>query len=151
MSSTMSTPRSAAQHWPSLGVAVSPRPVGPITRSFGLSVGCVLLAIGAFSAWRGHVLRAEVIASVGFVLVAAGLVRPALLARPAAGWARLAHALGWFNSRVLLTLVFALIFCPFGWIARLFGSDPLERRRPGSFWSPYPERYRDPKHCERLY
>jgi hypothetical protein len=141
----------ATYRWPSLGDPHVPVPVAPSHRSFGLSVGGVLLAIGAFSAWRGHFLRAEMVAGAGFVLVAAGLVRPALLARPAVVWAWLAHALGWFNSRVLLTLVFALIFCPFGWVARLFGSDPLERRRAGSFWSPYPERYRDPKHYERLY
>ena len=37
-------------------------------------------------------------------------------------------------------------------IWRLTGKDPLARRRstwPG--WSPYPARYRDPRHFERMY
>ena len=35
---------------------------------------------------------------------------------------------------------------------RVTGKDPLARRRdrwPG--WTPYPERYRDPKHYKRMY
>ena len=45
------------------------------------------------------------------------------------GWGRVGHALGWFNSRVLLTVMFVLIIWPIGVISRLFGNDPLERRK----------------------
>ena len=138
----------AAHRWRSLGSAYVPPPAGPSHRSFGLTVGIVLAAIAALSAWRTHVLRAEIVA----VLIILALARPALLARPAAGWGRVGHALGWFNSRVLLTLMFLLIIWPIGAISRLFGVDPLDRRkRSDSFWSPYPERLRDPKHFEHLF
>jgi len=64
---------------------------------------------------------------------------------------RLAHVLGWVNSRVLLTALFFLVLTPMGLVLRLAGRDPLRlRRREGSGWSPYPPRFRDPKHYERM-
>lgn len=41
------------------------------------------------------------------------------------GWYKLAEGLGWFNSRVLLSLVFYLIVTPVAVLFRLFGNDPL--------------------------
>lgn len=41
------------------------------------------------------------------------------------GWMKLASVLGWFNSKVLLTLIFYLIVTPVGLLFRLFGNDPL--------------------------
>lgn len=115
-------------------------------------MGIVLAGISALSVWRAHVLRAEVVGAFAGVLIVLALVRPALLARPAAAWGRVGHALGWFNSRVLLTLMFVLIIWPIGMISRLFGTDPLDRGKGSdSRWSPYPERLRDPKHFEHLF
>ena len=49
-----------------------------------------------------------------------------------------------------LTVGFVLL--PFGVISRLFGADPLDRRRRSdSFWIAYSPRVRDPKHYERLF
>ena len=125
---------------------------GPSHRSFGLTVGGVLAAIAAFSAWRGHSTRAEVVGAIAAVLIVLAVVRPAALARVAGGWARVGHVLGWFNSRVLLTAIFVLVIWPTGLASRLFAADPLDRRRgTGSRWTPYPERLRDPKHFERLF
>ena len=152
MKPTVATDKPARHRWPSLGQPVALATSGPSERSFGFSVGGVLLAAAAFSAWRGHALRAELAAAVGSVLVIAAAVRPAWLGRPAFWWMRLASLLGWFNSRVLMTLVFAAIFTPFGVVTRAIGMDPLDRRRRhGSHWSAYPERFRDPRHYERLY
>lgn len=50
---------------------------------------------------------------------------------PAAGnwivwfWYKLAEGLGWFNSRVLLSIVYYLVVTPIGILFRLFGNDPL--------------------------
>ncbi|MDR9415209.1 MAG: SxtJ family membrane protein [Gracilimonas sp.] len=41
------------------------------------------------------------------------------------GWYKLAEGLGWFNSRVLLSLVYFLIVTPIALLFRLFGNDPL--------------------------
>ncbi len=43
-------------------------------------------------------------------------------------WMKLAHILGWINTRILLSLVFFLIFLPAGLILRLLGKDPMRRK-----------------------
>ena len=137
--------------WRSLGDVYIAPPPAPTHRSFGLTVGGVLLLFAAFTLWRGHTTRAEVLGAIGALLIVMALVRPSALAGLAAGWSKVGHALGWFNSRVLLTVMFMVVLWPVGAISKLFGNDPLERRRRDSMWSPYPERMRDPKHFERLF
>lgn len=41
------------------------------------------------------------------------------------GWFKLAEGLGWFNSRVLLSIVYYFVVTPIGILFRLFGNDPL--------------------------
>jgi hypothetical protein len=142
----------AAPRWRALGDVHVAVPPGPSHRSFGFSVGGVLCAIALFSVWRRHGLRAEILGSISGLLVVAALVRPASLTPLARVWGRIGQALGWFNSRVLLTVLFFVVLTPIGFISGLFGSDPLDRRRRGgSFWKPYSTRPADSKHYERLY
>ena len=121
-------------------------------RSFGVSVGAVLCAIAAALVWRGRLGRAEVVGAIGLVLLTCGLLYPPILKYPSAIWWRFSRALGHFNARVLLTLMFALVFVPLSLLWRLIGKDPLTRRRdrwPG--WSTYPVRYRDKHHYRRMF
>jgi hypothetical protein len=46
---------------------------------------------------------------------------------------RVAQAIGTFQARVLLTLIYAILVVPFGVIIRLF-SDPLHIRRRPTCW-----------------
>jgi saxitoxin biosynthesis operon SxtJ-like protein len=147
--SNTSTP--APYRWSALRAPYVPPPIAPSHRSFGYTVGGVLVLFAVFTTWRGHTLRGEILGAIAAVLIVLALVRPALLAGPAAAWGRIGHALGWFNSRVLLSVMFFLVLWPVGFISRLFGSDPLERQRRESMWTPYPERLRDPKHFQRLF
>ena len=141
----------APHPWRALGTAYIAPPQAPTYRSFGLTVGGVLVALAAFTLWRGHLTRAEVLGAIGGLLIVAGLVHPSSLAGLATVWGKVGHALGWFNSRVLLTVMFVLVLWPVGFISKVFGNDPLERRKGGSMWSAYPDRLRDPKHFERLF
>ena len=121
-------------------------------RSFGVSVGGVLCVIAAALVWRGRLGRAEVMGAVGGVLLVCGLLYPPILKRPSAIWWRFSRALGHFNARVLLTVMFALVLVPVSLLWRLIGKDPLMRRRdrwPG--WSTYPARYRDRHHYTRMF
>jgi uncharacterized membrane protein YhhN len=121
-------------------------------KSFGVSVGLVLCAIAVASWWRGHVIRAEFIGGIGAFLLIAGLTYSPLLKYPSAAWWRMARTLGYVNARILLTLLFAIVLIPLSIVWKLIGKDPLTRNRrswPG--WSPYPARYRDRQHYERMY
>jgi hypothetical protein len=121
-------------------------------RSFGISVGAVLIAIAAFLAWRGRIDRAEIVGGIGAVLLILGLTAPKLLKYPSMVWWKFALALGYVNARIILTIAFAIVLTPVGMAWRMLGKDPLARKRnnwPG--WSPSPSRFSDPEHFKRMY
>lgn len=121
-------------------------------RAFGISVGSVLLLIAAALVWRGRIRTAEIVGSIGAVLLILGYLQPRLLKWPSAVWWRFAMILGHINARVILTLAFSLVFTPLGLLWRVIGKDPLARHRrhwPG--WSAYPDRYNNPDHFNKMY
>ena len=120
-------------------------------RNFGRVVGLVTLVIAALQWWRGRPAVAAVAATIGVTLVLAGSIAPALLVVPNRLWRRAGHALGWINTRILLSVFFFLVLMPVGLIMRLAGRDPLDLRGHGSTWKAYGDRLRDPKHFERSF
>lgn len=121
-------------------------------RSFGISVGTVLLLIAAFLIWRGRLTGAQMTGATGAVLLILGLTRPVLLKWPSAVWWKFAMVLGYVNARVILTIAFLIVLTPIGLMWRVLGRDPLKRRRQNfDGWSAYPARYRDPNHFTRMY
>jgi multisubunit Na+/H+ antiporter MnhB subunit len=121
-------------------------------RSFGLSVGTVLILIAAFLVWRGRLTTAAIVGGVGALLVVLGYLAPALLKWPSAAWWKLAMALGYVNARVILSIAFVLVLTPMGLIWRVIGRDPLVRKRSSwTGWTNYPERYSDRSHFTRMY
>ena len=121
-------------------------------RSFGLSVGGVLIVIALALLWRGRIGRAEIVGGIGVVLVTAGYFRPMLIRIPSDAWWAFATVLGWVNARVLLSLAFVLVLTPIGMLWRLMGRDPMARRQADhAGWTEYPPRYRDKKHFDRMY
>ena len=73
----------------------------------------------------------------GPVLVFLGVVYPKALEELHDKWLRFAHVLGWFNTRLLLSLFYYLVITPVGVVMRLFGRDPLDRKwasEQKSYW-----------------
>lgn len=105
-------------------------------RKSALVVACVLLLIAAWNFYRGRTTVVVIFASTGAALVVAGLFVPVAARAFHKAWMRLAVALGHVNSRVLLTLMYYLVFTPYGLVSRLVGRDPLRRRGAGgeSHW-----------------
>ena len=121
-------------------------------RSFGISVGTVLLLIAAVMVWRGRIGRAEVLGAIGAFLLFFGYINPKVLKYPSAAWWKFATVLGFINARILLTLLFSILLVPVSAVWRLLGKDPLARRRDQfAGWTPYPARYRDRTHFERMF
>jgi len=96
-------------------------------RRFGLTVGGAFLLLALASWLRGHTVPPLVMAGLGTCLVLPGLVAPRVLAPVERGWMRFAEVVGRVNTRIILTLVYALVFTPIGLVRRAL-RDPLDRR-----------------------
>jgi len=59
-----------------------------------------------------------------------------------AAWTRLAHKIGNFQARVLLTVLYALFVLPFGIIVRVF-ADPLRIKKRPTRWLDHPDEAND--------
>lgn len=105
-----------------------PIPNNRTLRSFGLLVGGAWGVIGLWPlVFRREPPRLWALGLMA-ALVGLGLVFPRALRHPYRGWMALGHALGYVNSRILLSLVFYLVVTPMGFVMRLFGKDPMRRR-----------------------
>ena len=124
-------------------------------REFGLVVGGVFALLGGWWLYRGKfATAAPVLLTLGTLLILFGLLWPRALVWPNRAWMLLAEGLSWVTTRIILGVVFFLVMTPIGVIKRLMGWDPLGRRnRQGgaSYWRPYSERQRDPRHYEKMY
>jgi len=94
-------------------------------RKFGFTVGIVLIVLGGILWWRGREFYVYVLV-VGGLLSFFGWVWPVVLKPIQKVWMTLAVVLGWFMTRVILSVLFYLVFVPIGRIARLFGKDFLD-------------------------
>lgn len=123
-------------------------------REFGLVVGGVFVLLGAWWLYRGKFTNAAyVVLPLGSMLILLGLVAPRMLIYPNKAWMKLAEALSFVMTRLILAIVFFLIVTPIGVVKRWFGWDPLNRRggRSDSYWRPYSDRQGDPRHYEKMY
>ena len=100
----------------------------------------IFSAIFVVLAWR-HYPSILSYAFIGVVLVLLPLAvfAPTLLRPLFKLWMTLAHAVGWFNTQVLLTIVFILIIIPTGLIMKLLRKDPMKRKMLAeeTYWEPY--------------
>jgi hypothetical protein len=123
-------------------------------REFGLIVGGVLLLLRVWWLYRHKFeIAGTVLTFIGSALVVFGLFAPRLLVVPRKLWMKLAEGMAYVSSRIILAIVFFLVLTPIGLVKRAMGWDPLQRRAGSrdSFWQPYPDRQRDPRHYEKMF
>jgi hypothetical protein len=123
------------------------KPASPKTlRQFA---GLCLLVFGGMFAWR--LFRGQLTnASWGFALLAfvgtVGLVRPTAIGWFYRLWMTVVFPIGWTISKLVMLLLFYIVFTPVAFVFRLMGRDELRRRRTesSSYWTPK-NGARDPK------
>ena len=106
-------------------------------RKFGIIVGTVLLIIAGLLFWKEKE-SFQLFLAIGIVLFVAGIAIPFTLKPIYWVWMVFATILGWFMTRVILSLLFYVIITPIGLIARLFGKQFLGLKMDGSkqsYWS----------------
>ncbi len=121
-------------------------------RRFGLLVGGILAVIAVWPIiFRGEPPRIWVL-TLAAALIALGLTFPRALRSVYWVWMGIGHILGWFNTRLLLSVVYFIVMTPTGILMRLAGRDPLSRQlkdRP-SYWIERQRRL-DPKKAMELH
>ncbi len=125
-----------------------------VEREFGLIVGGVFALLGGWWIYRGKLATiAPILLAIGVLLVILGLIFPRALIYPNKLWMLLAAGLGFISTRIILGIVFFLMVTPIGLVKRMFGWDPLSRRGESraSYWRPYSERQRNPRHYEKMF
>ena len=99
-------------------------------RDFGLLIGIIFpLLIGWIIPYlTGHDFRIWTLSfSIPFLVL--GILKPELLLLPFRAWMKLGIYLGWFNSRIILGLVFLIVLIPISFFMKIFGYDPLRKKR----------------------
>jgi hypothetical protein len=109
-------------------------------RRFGLTVGGVFVVLGLLFLWRSHATAGTILSALGTTLVLGGLLVPRWLRPVERGWMAVAEVLGAFWARVILGLAYYGVLTPVGFIMRLAGRDPLDRRLRSdeSYWKKRP-------------
>ncbi|MFP4549013.1 MAG: SxtJ family membrane protein [Fidelibacterota bacterium] len=122
-------------------------------RKFGITIGVFLMIVGAFLFFRTFE-HAMTVGLIGVAFLLLGVLLPKILRPFYIAWMSLASMLGFVMTRVILSLVFYLIFTPVGLMLRLLRKDLLNRKiepdQP-SYWELRPEKEYDPKSSEKQY
>ena len=97
-------------------------------RVFGIAMGVVTGAIGAWQLYRGRPTAGTILLAVSGYFLAGGLLFRPLIAPFYGPWMLFGKAMGFVMTRVLLTLFFIVGVTPFGIVRKLFRKDGLDRR-----------------------
>lgn len=118
-------------------------------RSFGITLGTTLLVVAGILYWR-DISGVSIVAGIGSLFLITGLIFPRVLRPLYKPWMSLAIVLGFIMTRVLLTVIFVLLFIPIGFLMRLFGNDPLRRKLDPNTTSYWISKEYDVSSTERL-
>ena len=108
-------------------------------RKFGLTMAIPLALIAALLLWRQRDYYWYFFVAAG-LFVFFGSVVPVLLKPIHKAWMTFAIIMGWFMTRVILTVLFFLVLTPTALLLRLLGKDLLNLEfkgdSSGSYWIP---------------
>jgi hypothetical protein len=97
-------------------------------RKFGLvTAGMLVLFFDLLIPWIWSIARPMWPVIAAAILVSMALIYPLALGPVHKVWMRFAEALGWVNTRIILSVIFFLLFFPFGIVMRMF-NDPMRRK-----------------------
>jgi hypothetical protein len=115
-----------------------------------VSFGFVLI-FTALPWMRGHAPRIWPLI-LAAILLPMSLVLPNALKPLYRAWMRVGDALGWINSRIILSVLFFAVLTPIGFLMRLGDADPLRLRlRTGEGTYRQAARLRSRESMERMF
>ena len=101
-----------------------------ILREFGFLLSFAFpIIIGWFLPYlSGHSFRTWTLL-ISIPLLIFAMAAPSLLLYPYKIWMKFGYFLGWFNSRIILGIIFILVLQPIALIMKTFGYDPLRKKK----------------------
>ncbi len=109
-----------------------------ILRKFGITVGAVFGLLGVWFMYANILYPVQVLFIVlGIFLIFFGVLFPKFLKSIYRYWMTAAFVLGWFVSRILLTILFFVVLTPIALIAKLFKKEFLNlnyKQNQKSYW-----------------
>ncbi len=122
-------------------------------KKFGITMGIAFLVITFVILIRArHNVIPALAVSLAFFISAS--LFPSVLKPIYILWMKLAFVLGWINARLILIIIFYLLFTPIGLIMRLFRADLLDRKiekNKDSYWKRREKKAFNPVDYERLF
>lgn len=115
-------------------------------RKFGIVLAVITGCVALVSMWRGRESLVIPLFGLCAVFLLASLLFPVLLTPLYSGMMRLSRYMGWLNTRILLILIYYLVFTPVAIVFRIIGKDPLSRkfeREKATYWTRKEPRDRD--------
>ena len=106
-------------------------------RNFGIILGIILLLISGFLFWKEKESY-QIFSGIGITLSLIAIAIPSVLKPVYWMWMIFGIILGWFMTRVILSLLFYIIITTIGLTLRLFGKQFLELRwdkSKESYWN----------------
>ncbi len=106
-------------------------------RRFGIVLAGMLTVLGFINFLKARTVLSESFALSGGVVLILALIMPNALKGIYGIFKKVAHAIGWFNTRVMLLAIYFLILTPIAVLMRMFGKDFLDKRidkNADSYW-----------------
>lgn len=101
-------------------------------RKFGLTTGIIVaLLFGLILPWVFSKPIPKWPWAISSVLIIWVLIAPGTLKIVYKTWMRIGLALGWVNTKIILGIVFYLVFTPMGILMKIFRKDPMRRKIDG--------------------
>ncbi len=124
-------------------------------RKFAITIASALCIIGALVFFLGS--RAETafwLWGFGSSILILGITVPNVLKPFHLLWMTLAFVLGWFVSRLILSIVFYLVMTPIGLVMKIIGKDLINQKLEKnnlSYWIKRDPVNRNPESYEKLF
>jgi len=115
-------------------------------RKFGIVFSGIVLIIALVSLWRGRESLFIPLVAFSILLLLSSFVYPLLLYPLYFFMLKISGYMGWLNTRILLVVMYYIIFTPVALLFKLLGKDPLSRhfdRDATTYWMKREEERKD--------
>jgi len=103
---------------------------GQELKKFGVTTAVIFVGLfGLFLPWLFEYKWPVWPWIIASILSTTAIISPRKLQSVYKIWILIGTKLGWINSRIILGVMFFLMFMPLGFLMRLFGYDPLRLKR----------------------